>query len=242
MSKPASKTKILDDGLRYQSKVGGSPFQQVLNFNHSTMSCFLCGTHRVRTTMQTRKYLCKQQAVCAPSCSAAKEADIATKKQVQTAMIFDDNADTDKLICQNNIEGTSIMATAKKATPKAAATPVAKASQKVTKPAAKAAPKAAPTAAVKAPPQSNTAKMVAKISANIAKLTERKDAILAELKTLREKRAALKQAPVEASTPKITPAPVVAKAKTKAAPKAAAKAVAKSAAPAKVAKPVAKKK
>jgi hypothetical protein len=75
MSKPASKTKILADGLRYQSKVGGSPFKGISNSGSSTMSCFLCGTHRVRTTMKTRKLIGKFQVVCAPSCKLAKQAD-----------------------------------------------------------------------------------------------------------------------------------------------------------------------
>lgn len=73
MSKPASKTKILDDGLRYQSKASGSPFVSVANFNSTTMSCFLCGTHRIRSTMTTRKIIGKAQAVCAPSCKLAKQ-------------------------------------------------------------------------------------------------------------------------------------------------------------------------
>lgn len=75
MSRPSTKTKILDDGLRYQSKVQGSPFNQVVSFGTSTMSCFLCGKHRPRTSMTTKKFIGKSQAVCAPSCKAAKEAD-----------------------------------------------------------------------------------------------------------------------------------------------------------------------
>ena len=75
MSKTASKTKILDDGLRYQSKVSGSPFVTVTNFNSTTMSCFLCGTHRIRSTMTTRKFIGKSQAVFAPSCKLAKQED-----------------------------------------------------------------------------------------------------------------------------------------------------------------------
>ena len=71
MSKPVTKTKILDDGLRYQSKASGSPFNLVAPFNTSTMSCFLCGKHRVRSTMTTRKFIGKSQVVCAPSCKTA---------------------------------------------------------------------------------------------------------------------------------------------------------------------------
>jgi hypothetical protein len=75
MSKPATKTRILGDGLRYQSKVKGSPFSEVVSFGTSTMSCFLCGKHRPRTSMTTKRILGKSQAVCSPSCKAAKEAD-----------------------------------------------------------------------------------------------------------------------------------------------------------------------
>ena len=37
------------------------------------MSCFLCGTHRLRSSLTTRKFIGKSQAVCAPSCQGAKE-------------------------------------------------------------------------------------------------------------------------------------------------------------------------
>ncbi len=74
MSKPVAKTRILDDGLRYRSKVQGSPFKAAEHFSKSTMSCFLCGAHRVRSTMTTRKFIGKSQAVCAPSCKAASAA------------------------------------------------------------------------------------------------------------------------------------------------------------------------
>ncbi|HEY5580064.1 MAG TPA: hypothetical protein VIK56_02710 [Rhodoferax sp.] len=73
MSKPVTKTKILQDGLHYQSKVSGSPFSAAASFGGATMSCFLCGTHRVRTSMTTRKFIGKSQAVCAPLCQVAKE-------------------------------------------------------------------------------------------------------------------------------------------------------------------------
>ena len=74
MTKTATKTKILEDGLHYQSKVSGSPFNVALSFGAATMSCFLCGKHRVRSMMGTRKVLGKSQAVCAPSCKALDEA------------------------------------------------------------------------------------------------------------------------------------------------------------------------
>ncbi len=68
MSKSDSKTTMLPDGLRYKSKVSGSPFMAAASFGGATMSCFLCGKHRPRSQMTTRKVLGKSQAVCAPSC------------------------------------------------------------------------------------------------------------------------------------------------------------------------------
>ena len=77
MSKPTSKTVTLDDGLRYKSKVSGSPFASPPFSSKTTMSCFLCGKHRARSLMGTKKVLGKSQAVCAPSC---KELDATLAK------------------------------------------------------------------------------------------------------------------------------------------------------------------
>jgi hypothetical protein len=74
MSKEAPKTKIDSDGLRYRSKAPGSPFASPSAFGMSTMSCFLCGKHRQRSALKTRKLLGKAQMVCAPSCREANEA------------------------------------------------------------------------------------------------------------------------------------------------------------------------
>jgi hypothetical protein len=69
MSKPVTKSSILEDGLRYKAKPPGSPFTTSSAYaGNSTMSCFLCGKHRPRSTMMTRKLLGKAQAVCAPKC------------------------------------------------------------------------------------------------------------------------------------------------------------------------------
>ncbi len=73
MSRSDSKTTVLADGLRYKSKVSGSPFAVSVSFGAATMSCFLCGKHRPRSQMGTRKVLGKSQAVCAPSCKALAE-------------------------------------------------------------------------------------------------------------------------------------------------------------------------
>ena len=74
MAKADSKTAMLADGLRYKSKASGSPFAAAASFGGATMSCFLCGKHRTRSLMGTRKVLGKSQAVCAPSCQAMDEA------------------------------------------------------------------------------------------------------------------------------------------------------------------------
>ena len=70
MSKPTTKSSIVEDGLRYKSKVSGSPFSTNANAfsGQSTMSCFLCGKHSPRANLMTRKLLGKSQNVCAPQC------------------------------------------------------------------------------------------------------------------------------------------------------------------------------
>jgi hypothetical protein len=68
MTRRTAKTEILDDGLRYKAKVSGSPFKSNAYSGNATMSCFLCGKHRIRSLMGTRKFLGKSQAVCSPSC------------------------------------------------------------------------------------------------------------------------------------------------------------------------------
>jgi hypothetical protein len=77
MSRQEPKTTIQADGLRYKSKVGGSPFAAAGDFQAGTMSCFLCGKHRPRNTLKTRRLLGKAQHVCAPSCKEAAEAQAA---------------------------------------------------------------------------------------------------------------------------------------------------------------------
>ena len=72
MSKQEVKTTVGTDGLRYRSKAAGSPFAATGAVGAATMSCFLCGKHRPRAQLKTRKLLGRAQSVCAPSC---KEAD-----------------------------------------------------------------------------------------------------------------------------------------------------------------------
>ena len=69
MITPVTKSTIQDDGLRYKAKVSGSPFGEANQYAHTaTMSCFLCGKHKPRSQLMTRKLLGKAQNVCAPRC------------------------------------------------------------------------------------------------------------------------------------------------------------------------------
>ena len=70
MAKAEPKTTVLADGLRYKTKVNGSPFKVGATFAGATMSCLLCGKHRPRSLMTTRKMLGRAQVVCSPSCKA----------------------------------------------------------------------------------------------------------------------------------------------------------------------------
>jgi hypothetical protein len=74
MAKSDIKTAILKGGLRYRSKAPGSPFTAASSFGAATMSCFLCGKHRARSMLKSRKLLGKNQVVCSPSCSALDDA------------------------------------------------------------------------------------------------------------------------------------------------------------------------
>jgi hypothetical protein len=73
VAKPAVKTTVVADGLRYRSKTPGSPFNAAGSFGAATMSCFLCGKHRPRSMLKSRKMLGRSQAVCSPSCKAVEE-------------------------------------------------------------------------------------------------------------------------------------------------------------------------
>jgi hypothetical protein len=68
MSQDEVKTRIDASGLRYQSKTPGSPFSAVGSLGTTTMSCFLCGKHRPRAMLKSRKLLGRIQMVCSPSC------------------------------------------------------------------------------------------------------------------------------------------------------------------------------
>lgn len=75
MARNEVKTTVDESGLRYRSKTPGSPFKVAGSFGSATMSCFICGKHRPRSQLKTRKLLGKSQPVCAPSCKALDEAE-----------------------------------------------------------------------------------------------------------------------------------------------------------------------
>ena len=58
-------TAVREDGLRYASKVGGSPFQG----SGQTRSCFKCGRHRPTSSLQALRVLGRSELVCKPSCA-----------------------------------------------------------------------------------------------------------------------------------------------------------------------------
>jgi hypothetical protein len=69
MSKPVTKSSVMEDGLRYKAKTSGSPFGGSGAYTGTaTMSCFLCGKHKPRTDMVSRRLLGKNHAVCSPKC------------------------------------------------------------------------------------------------------------------------------------------------------------------------------
>ena len=78
MAKADTKTSIDSDGLRYRSKTPGSPFTAAGAFGAATMSCFLCGKHRPRSQLKSRRLLGKAQFVCSPTCKEA-EAEVSAK-------------------------------------------------------------------------------------------------------------------------------------------------------------------
>ncbi|WP_374595043.1 hypothetical protein [Aquabacterium sp.] len=57
-------TKIEDNGLRYRSKVSGSPFTGT----GMSRSCFKCGRHRTADQLQSMRVLGRSEMVCKPSC------------------------------------------------------------------------------------------------------------------------------------------------------------------------------
>ena len=74
MAQDDEKTRIDSDGLRYKSKAPGSPFGGKGAFVSGTMSCLLCGKHRPRSQLMSKKLLGRSQSVCSPSCKEAEAA------------------------------------------------------------------------------------------------------------------------------------------------------------------------
>ncbi len=62
MSRP-EKTEISNDGLRYKSKKGGSPFEG-LGRTGDTMSCIKCGVHKPRNNGSFKRILGSSMFVC----------------------------------------------------------------------------------------------------------------------------------------------------------------------------------
>ena len=63
---PDQETVIADDGLRYESKVGGSLF---CTAPCGTMSCIVCGHHRPRSTLKPFKLAGRQYYRCEQPCA-----------------------------------------------------------------------------------------------------------------------------------------------------------------------------
>jgi hypothetical protein len=66
------KTQIKADGLRYKSKVGGSPFAAD-GRTRDTMSCIKCGLHKPRSLGSFKRMLGSTMFVCG-ECKPVKEA------------------------------------------------------------------------------------------------------------------------------------------------------------------------
>jgi hypothetical protein len=62
-------TRVSDDGLRYHSKVTGSPFEN-RPAAFGMLSCFFCGAHRGPSLRKIQKVLGHNQAVCEPACAS----------------------------------------------------------------------------------------------------------------------------------------------------------------------------
>jgi len=59
------KTKVRADGLRYESKSGGTDFPGPFG---GTMSCFLCGKHVPRSRLVAFKVASSRQLRCRDGC------------------------------------------------------------------------------------------------------------------------------------------------------------------------------
>ncbi len=71
---PDTRTEVTDDGLRFRSKVGGSPFPTISDAIGATMSCWLCGRHALRSSGGFRRLAGAKRFVCAQHAGAAARA------------------------------------------------------------------------------------------------------------------------------------------------------------------------
>lgn len=65
------RAQINADGLTYRHKPSGSPFNGGAGLRGQAMSCFLCGRHRPRAMLSSRRLLGKTHQVCAGGCGSA---------------------------------------------------------------------------------------------------------------------------------------------------------------------------
>jgi len=61
---PETTTRLSDDGMRYRSKVPGTPFTTVTEAIGGTMSCWICGKHALRHAGAFRRLVGVKRFVC----------------------------------------------------------------------------------------------------------------------------------------------------------------------------------
>lgn len=67
---PDTRTELTEDGLRFRSKVAGSPFPIAGTAVGATMSCWLCGRHVPRSSGTFRRLAGSKRFVCAAHAAA----------------------------------------------------------------------------------------------------------------------------------------------------------------------------
>lgn len=75
MTNKDAATQISNDGLRYKSKQGGSPFGT--SGAISTMSCYKCGQHKPRALGTFKRLLGQSMFMCA-ECSPVPKTEALT--------------------------------------------------------------------------------------------------------------------------------------------------------------------
>lgn len=69
----AATATINPDGMTYRHKPAGSPFNGGAGLKGQTMSCFLCGKHRPRSSLKSRRLVGRNHVVCAPDCHTVED-------------------------------------------------------------------------------------------------------------------------------------------------------------------------